>query len=406
MNPRGLLVWAVTVWALGAAEARAHFLFIHIGPPAEAGRVAEVYFSELAEAGDPRFIEKVAHTQLWLQDAPGNFQPLKVHKAADRLRAFVPVSGSLAVVGVCEYGVLGRPKQTPFLLRHYPKAVAGDPKDLNLLRPRPEIPLEVVATFEGEQIIFTALREGKPLPGAVFITVDTNLANEKLTAGSDGRATWKPPAPGKYSVYTRYDSKAAGELRGKKYEEVREFATLAFTWPLVRQGADSQAVSLFQEAVAARAQWKDFPGFTARFKASVDGRPFEGTVKVNAKGEIELTTEEEAAYEWVESQLTSIVLHRGVEPQPSSPAPKEMVLRFAAERDDHPLGRLLLVEGGRFASSYRVKDQQIMVVNRHLGKQNMTITILDNDKSAEGRFLPRSYTVQYWDAATGELQRT
>src|SRR5207244_444661 len=31
-----------------------------------AGRMAEVYFSEQAEAGDPRFILKIAHTQLWL----------------------------------------------------------------------------------------------------------------------------------------------------------------------------------------------------------------------------------------------------------------------------------------------------------------------------------------------------
>jgi hypothetical protein len=31
--------------------------------------------------------------------------------------------------------------------------------------------------------------------------------------------------------------------------------------------------------------------------------------------------------------------------------------------------------------------------------------VLDNERTAEGRFLPWSYTVQYWDAATGALQR-
>ncbi len=35
----------------------------------------------------------------------------------------------------------------------------------------------------------------------------------------------------------------------------------------------------------------------------------------------------------------------------------------------------------------------------------MTITVLDNDKNAEGKFLPRSYLVHYWDAATGGLQK-
>ena len=56
-------------------------------------------------------------------------------------------------------------------------------------------------------------------------------------------------------------------------------------------------------------------------------------------------------------------------------------------------------------SSYRIKDRQITVVNRRMGKQNMTITVLDNDKNAEGQFLPHSYVVNYWDAATGKLNR-
>src|SRR5205085_12374254 len=74
--------------------------------------------------------------------------------------------------------------------------------------------------------------------------------------------------------------------------------------------------------------------------------------------------------------------------------------------EDHPQGRLLVFEGGRFASSYRVKDKQIRVVNRHVGRSNMTILVLDNEKNPDGLFLPRSYAVQYWDAPTGALQRT
>jgi hypothetical protein len=81
------------------------------------------------------------------------------------------------------------------------------------------------------------------------------------------------------------------------------------------------------------------------------------------------------------------------------------VLRFADDQDDHPLGRLLTVEGGRFASSYRVKDHQITVVNRHIGRRNMTITVLENERNREGRYLPRSYLVHYWDASTGDLDR-
>ena len=42
------------------------------------------------------------------------------------------------------------------------------------------------------------------------------------------------------------------------------------------------------------------------------------------------------------------------------------MLRFGEDRD-HPLGRLLLFEGGTFASSYRIRDRQILVVNRNFG---------------------------------------
>src|ERR1700675_825436 len=108
---------------LTVAPARAHFLFVRILLASEGGRAAEVYFSEKADAGDPRFIDKVAATQLWAQTEPGTFRPLAVTKGADRLRAPLPIAGSLSVIGVLDYGVLARPLATPFLLRHYPKAV-------------------------------------------------------------------------------------------------------------------------------------------------------------------------------------------------------------------------------------------------------------------------------------------
>jgi hypothetical protein len=119
-----------------------------------------------------------------------------------------------------------------------------------------------------------------------------------------------------------------------------------------------------------------------------------------------LKIDDEVAVPWVTDQLESIVMHRGTGQPAATGKRAKPVLRFADDEDDHPLGRLLVFEGGRFASSYRVKDRQITVVNRNLGKVHMTITVLDNDKNKDGLFLPRSYTVQYWDAATGALQRT
>jgi hypothetical protein len=404
MELRGWVVAAL--WLGWAVPAEAHFLFVRILPAAEGGRAAEVYFSELAQAGDTRFIDKIAQTQLWLQQTPGTFTPLAARKAPDRLRAWVPATGSLLVVGQCEYGVLARPKQTAFLLRHFPKAIAGNPEEINRLKPYGKLPLEVVATVESAAVRFTALKDGKPVPQANFVTVDASLTNVELTADAAGVATWQPPAQGVYSVYTRDTRKEAGAFKGQKYEEIRDFATVAFSWPLERKDADPEAVALFEEAVAARAQWHDFPGFSAVLHGNLDGRTFAGSVTVTNKGAATYVdddaSQEESVSGWVQEQLDSLVLHRLARPA----SERRPVLRLAEPKDPHPLGRLLVFDGGKFAASYRVRNRQITVVNRHLGKENMTITVLENDKNPEGRFLPRDYVVQYWDAATGKLART
>ena len=124
--------------------------------------------------GDPRFIDKVAPTKLWAQTEPGSFLPLDVIKGADRLRAHLPIAGSLSVIGQLDYGVLARPAQIPFLLRHYPKAVAGKPEELNRLRCA-QTRMEIMPEFASDHMVLTVLRNGKPLAGATINTVDVNL---------------------------------------------------------------------------------------------------------------------------------------------------------------------------------------------------------------------------------------
>src|SRR5262249_20249399 len=157
----------------------------------------------------------VAHTKLWVQTRPGEFREMAVHTGADRLRAALPADRSVVVVGQCQYGVLARPNQTPFLLRYYPKAVAGTAEELNRMTPRSEIPFEIQARFEEDRptkgtapgsrgvIRLSALRHGRPIPGAVFTAIDSSLTEETLKAGPDGSAAWTPSSPGNYSVYVR-----------------------------------------------------------------------------------------------------------------------------------------------------------------------------------------------------------
>lgn len=388
------------VAVLSASDASAHFLFLRVGPHAEAGRAVEVYFSERAEAGDPRFVDKIAHTALWLQKVPGEFEELTVRKGTDRLRAGLDSDDTVSVTGSCIYGVLQR--DVAFLLKHSPKGIAGDPAKLNGLRPRKEMSLEVVPHVEKEGIRLSVLHNGKPVPRAVFTTVDDDLVNEELTADERGELFWKPAHTGEWSIYTRVTIPKSGEHDGKRYTEIREFATLALRWPLGRHDADEQAVMLFEQAVASRASWKDFPGFTASVRGTADGRSFSGTIRIDAEGKATVDLGDSLAQGWVEGQLRSIVLHRLA----SQSQGERPVLRFADDDQQHPLGRLLTFDGGQFASSYRVKDGQITVVNRNLGEKNMSIIVLDSEKTPEGKYLPRSYSVQYWRASDGQTLRS
>ena len=399
-HPHRLLLLSLGLATLLMTRAEAHFLFIRIGGQAEAGRQVDVFFSEIARAGDPLFVPRVSHTKLWMQTTPGKFQPLVVRPLPDRLRSRLSARGAVFVSGECTWGVLTR--DVPYLLRYFPGAIHGNAKTLNSLKPRPKVPLQIIPTVHKDRIEMVVLADGKPFPGALFTTVDDDLVNEELKADKNGRVVFRPDTEGHFCVYTKRVTPGKGTHGGKKYTETRDFATLAFQWPLISSGGDKEAITLFENALAKRANWAKFPGFTAAVIGHVDGRAFGGTARVAADGDVSLDIDEKHAVEWVKDQLGSMALHRRA-PSPKRPRP---VLRFADQDDEHPLGRLLTFVGGAMASSYRVRDGEITVVNRAIGPQHMTITVLDNRPNAEGKSLPRSYSVQYWDGKSGKLLRT
>ena len=403
MNRLQLGLLCVIQWiGLCNAPAHAHFIFIQIGPHAEAGRGVEVFFSERATAGDPKFVGKIAGTELWRSDVPGKFVSMTVTNGPDRLRAPLASGSSVAVIGRCEYGVLKREK--PFLLRYYPKAVSGRPDEIAKLTRHEAVSLEIMPTFTSDSITMTVLREGQPLPNVVLTTIDSDLTNVELKADAQGRATWKLPASGQFAVYVKHIVPQAGKQVDDAFDEIREFATLAFDWPLDGARVDAAAVEMFERAIAARAAWPDFKGFAANASVYIDGRRNDGPVTVKADGEVTIDEPgltDVAARDWLRDQLHSMVIHR----VPSSDTRSKPVLSFSDTDDQHPLGRLLTFHGGRFAATYRIRDDEITVVNRSLGQENMSLQMLASERNADGKVLPRAYQVQYRDAATGAITR-
>ncbi len=180
--------------------------------------------------------------------------------------------------------------------------------------------------------------------------------------------------------------------------------TLAFSVLLAATGEklveDPAATRLLADARAARAVWKDFPGFTANVTANRDGAVHKGKVEVNGNGKVALTLDAgEDLQQWVRQEIASLVRHR-------LPGPESLKTPCAfidAGDQHHPLGRAVRVLNDELHSSYRIRDNQIIEVNRTDKNARFTITVLENVQNKEKQYLSVSYVVDNWDPKTGQL---
>lgn len=167
----------------------------------------------------------------------------------------------------------------------------------------------------------------------------------------------------------------------------------------VRATADKDAAELLSAAQNMRETWPtSFPGFTARVHVEQDSKVGDGTISVSSEGRVDVALDDADLKKLVASTLGSLVSHRmAAEPSHENPS--------LGPTDTHPQGRaILLNDAGK--SLYRIRDNQILQVNRSMGPIRFTIDILRNRIVEGGKYLPAFFTVTYRDATTGALQRT
>jgi hypothetical protein len=99
--------------------------------------------------------------------------------------------------------------------------------------------------------------------------------------------------------------------------------------------ADPAGVKMLSAARAARASWRDFPGFSADLEVNVDGKKVKGKVTVSGKGEVQITLEGDQRT-WARRTLESTVGHRL-----DNTAAGKTPCVFANDVADHPLGRAI-----------------------------------------------------------------
>ncbi len=164
------------------------------------------------------------------------------------------------------------------------------------------------------------------------------------------------------------------------------------------QAEDAQQVMV--RAHEARAQWKDFPGFEAELWLQSNGKHLVRDVVVTP--ELKVKWNEPIPVEFVplKRRFESVVQHRAATDE------YRFDVEFVAEQASHPLGRLIRFRNDPMHSQYRIRGDLIAQVSRDMGPLHFTISVLDAVRNAQGKYLPRVYTVSFWNRKSGLLVRS
>lgn len=158
------------------------------------------------------------------------------------------------------------------------------------------------------------------------------------------------------------------------------------------------AADLLQQARKNREVFtKDFRGFRSRLTVRMDGKVHHGTCLFRVPGTLEIALNGGKAPSVVQAAVRNMLMHR----VPSSTAVTTEA-RYGAP-DAHSLGREVLLDD-KYQSAYRIKDRQILEVDRKLSDFRRVLTVLETRKTASGRYLPRHVFAVVFDNDSGSVR--
>lgn len=227
---------SLSVLIVATVPLRAHFIWLIPDDDRSTGAFQMVFSDELGP-DDQVPITKIARTELFAR-AGGKGERVKVNvvEAKHAYKVTHDGTGLVMVAGTCRYGVVAKGKGKPFLLEYHPKAYTrkGIVKDRAgwLMEAHPELPLEFVPV-DGKKPQAKVLWRGKPAAKIEVVLYVPGLKESIIrTTGDDGMIELaEPKAGGVYGMRARFVEAKSGELDGKKYEEIRHYATFTFYIP-------------------------------------------------------------------------------------------------------------------------------------------------------------------------------
>ncbi|BAZ12275.1 hypothetical protein NIES4071_41050 [Calothrix sp. NIES-4071] len=159
------------------------------------------------------------------------------------------------------------------------------------------------------------------------------------------------------------------------------------------------ARELFRAAYENRYTWdKDFPGYTADITYKYDGKEYTGkvTIGANMKAEV-LGVEDEEAQKAIHGQAWEIAVHRVRRTFEQTHG--ENTFTYGATDAD---GAVELLMGGKATGDkYKVRNNEVSLVHRHIHNVVVTINTFSSHDTGEG-YLSHTYDSIYHDPQTGE----
>ncbi len=162
-----------------------------------------------------------------------------------------------------------------------------------------------------------------------------------------------------------------------------------------------EARDLFRAAYENRYTWdKNFPGYTADVTFKDGDRTFTGQVRVNEDMSTEVfNIEDEQALAQVKSQLWETSIHRVR--RSFEDVHGQNTFRYGNTDDT---GAVEILMGGKSEGDrYKLRDNEVCHVHRHIHGVVVTIDTFSSHKTGEG-YLSHRYDSIYHDPKTGELK--
>jgi Protein of unknown function (DUF3386) len=170
-----------------------------------------------------------------------------------------------------------------------------------------------------------------------------------------------------------------------------------------QQGTD-KARDLFRAAYENRYTWdENFPGYTAEVSLKRGDEVHTGRMRVipgqpMPKAEI-TSVSDEAAKKAIEEQAWEISVHRVRRTFEQTHG--QNVFKLG---DTDKNGAVeIFVEGKAMGDRYKVRDNEVCLVHRHIGNVVVTINTYTSHKTGEG-YLSHRYDSTYADPTTGEVK--